>query len=65
MDDDFRPDIDFDAPAAPAIAVPDDDLTAPPAPTNTVFYLTVSTPQTDAWDWYVPPVSICSPLCTH
>lgn len=59
MDDDFQLDPEFqetiqwEKREELASPPPDEDLSAPAAPTGAVFYLTVSTPHTDAWDWYV------------
>ncbi|KAJ4356825.1 uncharacterized protein N0V89_004862 [Didymosphaeria variabile] len=54
MDDDlFANEINFDDPK-PKINIPDNDLTIPAASAGTIFYLTISTPHTDAFEWHGP-----------
>ncbi|KAL1606183.1 rRNA-processing protein EBP2 [Paraconiothyrium brasiliense] len=63
----FANEIDFDV-LKPEINIPDDDLTPPAAPADTIFYLTISTPHTDAFEWHgpyatfaqIPPI-----VCAH
>lgn len=51
--DPFADEIVFDAPA-PKVDFPDDDLNAPLVSIETIFYLTISTPHTDTWEWQGP-----------
>ncbi|KAF1968191.1 hypothetical protein BU23DRAFT_268119 [Bimuria novae-zelandiae CBS 107.79] len=53
MSDLFADDIIFDAPA-PTVVIPPDDLSTPTVVPGTVFYLTISTPHTDTFEWHGP-----------
>ncbi|KAK7193304.1 hypothetical protein PSPO01_01098 [Paraphaeosphaeria sporulosa] len=54
IDDAFKPEIAFENRKKAASRPPDEDLSDPAAPKGTDFYLTVSTPHTDGWEWHGP-----------